>query len=292
MYSNDFKAACVRLHAYCKSCRKVASLIGSSASSVCRWIKTNFETVHVRKEHNHKCSISLDAISLLIESNPLTTIREVHDALKVLGMNVSNELVRLAMKKAGYSWKKARFYPTPSNTLEKTNAFLQKRSTLSSRLIIPIDETGFSSNVRPTYGYAKRGKRLHIKYLPSATEKRHTSVVAAADPRNGNVYTKTVDGHFTRTSFLEFLQGLRFPKRTILLMDNVSFHHCKEVCDYIAYREWSVLYTPPYSPWFNPIERVFSVVKANFRRHRNIQRAFDDLQPNIVRSILSSRCIE
>ena len=62
-------------------------------------------------------------------------------------------------------------------------------------------------------------------------------------------------------SFLEFLQTLNLPENTILLLDNVSFHHTQEVKTYIKSRKWDLLYVPPYSPQFNPIENIFSSVK-------------------------------
>jgi transposase len=35
-----------------------------------------------------------------------------------------------------------------------------------------------------------------------------------------------------------------------------------------------LLFTPPYSPWFNPIEGVFSIVKRHYYKHGNINAAF------------------
>ena len=57
-------------------------------------------------------------------------------------------------------------------------------------------------------------------------------------------------------------------------MDNVSFHHCKEVVEFIHSQNWKILYTPPYSPWFSPIEGVFSVVKNHYRKFLDIDLAF------------------
>ena len=46
---------------------------------------------------------------------------------------------------------------------------------------------------------------------------------------------------------------------TVVLIDNVAFHHSKIVKQYARDRNIHLLYVPPYSPWFNPVEGVFSI---------------------------------
>jgi transposase len=50
------------------------------------------------------------------------------------------------------------------------------------------------------------------------------------------------------------------------LMDNLSAHKGGRVKEIIESRGWELLYLPPYSPDFNPIEQVFSKVKGLMRR--------------------------
>ena len=58
------------------------------------------------------------------------------------------------------------------------------------------------------------------------------------------------------------------------MLDNVSFHHSK-VCKEVAYAKgYDLLFVPPYYPWFNPIEGIFSVVKRSFYKGATIQQAF------------------
>ena len=65
--------------------------------------------------------------------------------------------------------------------------------------------------------------------------------------------------------FLKFLKSLNLPATSILLMHNIAFHKRANVRDFLESKEWEVLSTPPYSPWFNPIEDIFSVVKHTYR---------------------------
>lgn len=57
-------------------------------------------------------------------------------------------------------------------------------------------------------------------------------------------------------------------------MDNVSFHHSHKVQQTIREKEWECLFVPPYSPVFNPIEGVFSIVKRHYQKCLHIQDSF------------------
>lgn len=48
-------------------------------------------------------------------------------------------------------------------------------------------------------------------------------------------------------------------------MDNLSSHHRASVRTFIEAQECILLYLSPYSPEFNPIERLFSRLKALLR---------------------------
>ena len=47
-------------------------------------------------------------------------------------------------------------------------------------------------------------------------------------------------------------------------MDNVSFHHNKELIKIIKDSGNRIMYIPPYSPNHNPIENLFSVIKDTY----------------------------
>ena len=49
-------------------------------------------------------------------------------------------------------------------------------------------------------------------------------------------------------------------------MDNIAFHHSKEVVDAIKQRNSSILYCIAYSPKLNCVENVFGMLKPFYRR--------------------------
>ena len=55
-------------------------------------------------------------------------------------------------------------------------------------------------------------------------------------------------------------------KGDIVVLDNLSSHKVAGVKEAIASVEAKVVYLPPYSPDFNPIENVFSKLKTMLRK--------------------------
>jgi len=65
-------------------------------------------------------------------------------------------------------------------------------------------------------------------------------------------------------------------------MDNVSFHKSREITRIFCNSTNKLLFIPPYSPQFNPIELVFSQMKQNFNIntkdiHKNIKNSLSKI---------------
>ena len=52
----------------------------------------------------------------------------------------------------------------------------------------------------------------------------------------------------------------------VVVLDNLSAHKSERICQALAARGCELLYLPPYSPDFTPIEQAFSKIKAILRR--------------------------
>jgi transposase len=74
---------------------------------------------------------------------------------------------------------------------------------------------------------------------------------------------KILTGNGNTASFLDFLnelfKNLRDSNREncILVMDNVRFHKVAEVKEAVLNAGHQIVFLPPYSPFFNPIENLF-----------------------------------
>ncbi|BAM82587.1 transposon [Cyanidioschyzon merolae strain 10D] len=59
-----------------------------------------------------------------------------------------------------------------------------------------------------------------------------------------------------------------------LLLDNVIFHHSASVRDFADSIQAKLLFSPPYNPWFNPIEGMFPIVTGNDRSNMRFAEPF------------------
>lgn len=276
MYPIDRRKVAINIYSMLYSLRKTASLVGVHYTTVHRWIKQPDKERKERKRPKEDCIG--DLLRATIQSNPFVSIRQLKSLFKqVLNVTVSVELVRTAIHRLGYTRKKARFYSEPAHQSKQVEEFIQKREEFKRqrRRFLSIDETCFGKQSLQAMGYALKGKRLCIKNQ-HPTESS-TSAVACASS-TGWLSFGVMKGFFDRFSFLEYLKTLDFQPNDVVLMDNVSFHHSKIVTDFLASKQVDILYIPVYSPWFNPIEMCFSIVKRTYGELQDISDAFKSVR--------------
>jgi transposase len=78
-----------------------------------------------------------------------------------------------------------------------------------------------------------------------------------------------LDGPINRNAFEAYVAKVLVPELKpgdIVVMDNLSSHKGSAVRTMIEAAGASLLYLPPYSPDFNPIEKAFSKLKAHLRK--------------------------
>lgn len=95
-----------------------------------------------------------------------------------------------------------------------------------------------------------------------------------------------IDGPINRDAFEVYVERVLVPELTpgdIVIMDNLSSHKGPRVRELIEAAGASLLYLPPYSPDFNPIENAFSKLKAHLRKAE--QRTVADLWDAIGRVV-------
>jgi hypothetical protein len=81
-----------------------------------------------------------------------------------------------------------------------------------------------------------------------------------------------LDGPINRLAFQAYVEQVLVPELSpgdIVVMDNLSSHQGPAVCQAIAATGARLLYLPPYSPDFNPIENAFAKLKACCARPLN-----------------------
>jgi hypothetical protein len=154
------------------------------------------------------------------------------------------------------------------------NHYLEKGHPICS-----IDETGFGRfSYNRAFGYAKKGQQLFVR----KSKPRMTSIsVIACASKEGWVNYKIIKGGVNRLAFCEFVASLELPKGTVMLLDNASIHRGDVVKEMFYEKGIIPLYVPPYSPWYNPIEKCFSTVKRNFLEKEDIDFAMQNMNANV-----------
>ena len=128
-----------------------------------------------------------------------------------------------------------------------------------------VDETSTNLTYCRRYARAEGGQRAHqatpLHGGPNVT------LVAALTP-NGRQAALTVSGTVNGDVFAAYLDqvlGPRLAPGDVVVLDNRPAHQVAGLAERVEARGARLLYLPPYSPDFNPIELAFSKLKTWLR---------------------------
>jgi transposase len=129
-----------------------------------------------------------------------------------------------------------------------------------------LDETGASTNMTRTRGWAQKGERC-IASVPHGHWKTTTFI---AGLRVSELTAPMVlDGPMNGEAFLVYVRHFLCPTLKpgdIVIADNLPSHKVAGVKEAIEETGATLRYLPPYSPDLNPIENVFSKLKTLLRK--------------------------
>jgi transposase len=132
--------------------------------------------------------------------------------------------------------------------------------------LVFIDETWASTKMARTHGRAPRGERLRTA-IPHGHWQTTTFVAGLRN--SGMVAPMVLDGPINGELFQAYVEQVLVPELhsgDIVIMDNLGSHKGTAVRTAIETVGASLLYLPPYSPDFNPIEKAFAKLKAKLRK--------------------------
>ncbi|MEO6183298.1 MAG: IS630 family transposase [Verrucomicrobiota bacterium] len=148
---------------------------------------------------------------------------------------------------------------------EKRKVFLEQLRSWTADDTVELwflDETGIEGDPRPRRRWAQPGKPRTVPHLGDHIRQ---NVVGAVCPKNGALFSLIVESMDTEV-FQIYLDELAkaVPKkegqRQLLIMDNASWHKSAQ----LHWHHFEPAYLPPYSPDFNPIERLWLRLKADW----------------------------
>jgi len=150
--------------------------------------------------------------------------------------------------------------------LARRRAWFRGQPDLDPERLIFIDETGASTKMARLHGRAPRGQRLRAA-IPHGHWKT-TTFVGALRVR-GMTAPMVLDGPMTGAWFLSYVEQVLVPTLTpgdVVILDNLPAHKSSAAREAIEAAGAKLLFLPPYSPDFNPIENAFSKLKALLRK--------------------------
>jgi transposase len=124
------------------------------------------------------------------------------------------------------------------------------------------DESGVEGDPRPRKRWVMKGSKPEIPY---AGKHLRRNIIGAVCPGNG-LLSAVIFAHCDTHIFQAFLDNLAAENsgkpnvRQIIILDNASWHKAK----ILNWYHFEPAYLPPYSPDFNPIERLWLRVKELF----------------------------
>jgi len=166
----------------------------------------------------------------------------------------------------------------------KREIFAVEQPKLNSAKLVFLDEAGSALGTPPHYGWAPVGEKSIGKSTQGRWQMMTMIGAIALDGWRGFA---TIDAATDADVFLAYVQQqLELHAGDIVVMDNLAAHKRPDVVAAIRAAGADVLFLPPYSPEYNPIEQAWSKLKQLIRRLPTLTRqAFDQAVAYAMRCI-------
>ena len=138
--------------------------------------------------------------------------------------------------------------------------------TIDPRKLVFVDEMGTNTSLCPRYAYSPKGRRA---YTQVPRNRGANTTLIASMSLEGMGPCLAVEGATTATVFEAYVEKVLAPslrRGQIVVLDNLSAHKSERARKLIEGRGCQLLFLPPYSPDFNPIEEAFSKIKGLLRK--------------------------
>lgn len=180
---------------------------------------------------------------------------------------------------------------------EAREAWLEGQIELDPEKLVFLDETGATTKMARLYGRALRGERCRAA-VPHGHWK--TTTFTAGLRIGGLAAPMILDGPMDGSAFRAYVTQVLVPELApgdTVIMDNLPAHKVRGVRDAIEAAGAKLIYLPPYSPDFNPIELAFAKLKALLRAAAArtipdlwdaLKNALDAFTPNECRNYFSA----
>jgi len=285
-YSEEFRWRCVLLYyVYGIPVRYISDILGPKPRSISRWYEAFKKTGSIegkarKKRRSRWSSDVLEYVKEFVLANPTFFLEELQEGLKENFPSLKNISVSTICRALKHDLRMSRKILTKAArecVPEEVFIYKLKLDAIYSypEQVIFIDETSKDGrHAFRRYAWSHIGDKGVVE-LPFARGKR-ISVMAAMN-FSGFCGWKSTEGTFTRMKFHKAFCEIVIPKlnpwplpNSIVIMDNAKIHMYKELDEAVAQTGAFLIFLPPYSPEFNPIEIGFGRLKAWIQKYANL----------------------
>lgn len=234
----------------------------------------------------------LAALDRLVQDRPDATLEELRSASKANGSIMA---VKRALDRLGYRYKKK--HSTPANKTAKTSG-CGGSNGLRNCPVWPRRAWCSSTNRAPRPNMTRqRGRAMEGNRLFAKAPHGHwgTTTLISSVRLNGATSAMEIAGATDSEVFREYVRRILAPTLMpgdLVVMDYLRTHYDAAAIAMIEARGATAKFLPPYSPDYNPIEKMWSKIKALLRGwaartqqelSAAIARAFEAVTPEDVR---------
>jgi transposase len=255
--------------------RGAADRFGVSVASAIRWLRHWHATGAVCAKprggdlRSHRIEAYRDIILTAVDAKVDITLVELSQLLRdrcsaaFAPSTIWRFLDRHAMtlKKTAHASEQAR-----PDVAARRQTWFDAQPDLDPERLVFIDETGASTKMARLRGRARRGLRCRSP-VPHGHWK--TTTFTGALRLNGMTAPMVLDGPMNGAAFHAYVEQVLAPtlaRGDVVVMDNLPAHKLASIREIIEAAGARLLYLPPYSPDFNPIENAFAKLKALLRK--------------------------
>jgi transposase len=143
--------------------------------------------------------------------------------------------------------------------------FRRRVSGIDPKQFIFIDEAAVNTAMTRRFGWAAPGERV-IDKVPR-NYGAQTSMISAIALR-GLVATMSLEGAVDTLAFDAYITEVLGPKLKagdVVILDNLNVHKASQIEQVASQRGARVIWLPPYSPDYSPIEQCWSKIRQLLR---------------------------
>jgi transposase len=272
-YSQDLRERVVRA---CDEQRgthqDLAKLFGVSTAWIRRLLQRRRETgsfaalPHAGGHRSKLGDHQRQQLLVLVVEDPDATLAQLRERL---GAFVHLSTLHRALARCGLTLKKKVLHAAEQERADvrhKRAMWWGRVARVDPTRFVFLDGAGAHTALTRLYGRAFPGERV-VGRVPQGNWRMTT--LTSAIRHDGVIASVVFEGATDEAAFVTYVKQVLVPALRpgdIVVLDNLGAHRVSAVARAIRQAKAGVWYLPPYSPDFNPIEKIWSKVKAFLRR--------------------------